>query len=72
VEHIPAPKDTDFGVRVTLADGAVWHVSGTSYLNELTVGEGCRVDGALTVDGKPVDLSAGTYTGKLVLIPAKA
>ena len=42
-------------IRVTLADGAVWNVTGTSLIDSLTIGEGCRVvvpEGVtLTVDG---------------------
>ena len=71
VEQFPCPKDTDFGVKVTLDSGATWTVTAASYLTELTIGEGCTVRGSLTVDGEPVSPVPGTYTGKLVLTPAR-
>ena len=42
-------------ISVTLADGAVWNVTGTSLIASLTIGEGCRVvvpaGVTLSVDG---------------------
>ena len=42
-------------IHVTLTDGAIWVVTGTSLIDSLTIGEGCRVvvpEGVtLTVDG---------------------
>ena len=35
-------------VNVTLAHGAVWHVSGTCILNSLNVEKGCKVNGTVT------------------------
>lgn len=67
VEHVPCPRDTDFGVKVHMEAGAVWNVTAVSYLNELTIEEGCTVRGRLTVNGEPVMLAPGTYSGKLVL-----
>jgi hypothetical protein len=60
------------GVIVTVGDGSVWHVTGTSYLTSLTIAAGGRVEaGALTVDGTTTALAPGTtYTGALVLTAA--
>lgn len=57
-------------VYLTLKDGAVWNVTGTSYLAKLTV-DGAVVNGVVTVDGKPVDTSAGgVWEGEIVVAPA--
>lgn len=69
VETFPCPKDTEHGLKVSLENGAVWTVSGVSYLNELTIGPDCKVSGDLTVNGVPTPCKPGTYTGKLVLRP---
>lgn len=71
VEHFPCPRDTDFGVKVILEGDASWTVTAASYLTKLTIGEGCTVRGTLTVNGEPIPLTPGTYTGKLVLNPAQ-
>lgn len=71
VEHFPCPRDTEFGVKVILENGAVWTVSAASYLTELTISEGCTVRGTMTVNGAQTPLVPGTYTGKLVLNPAQ-
>jgi hypothetical protein len=55
------------GVIVTLKNGSVWNVAGTSYLSSLTIEEGSQVVGTLTVDGKETELLPGTYTGNLVV-----
>ena len=55
------------GVIVTLKNGSVWNVAGTSYLSSLTVEEGAAVVGSLTVDGKETQIVPGTYTGNLVV-----
>ena len=49
------------GVIVTLKNGSVWNVAGTSYLSSLTIEEGCSVVGTLTVDGKDTEAVPGTY-----------
>ena len=55
---------------------SVWTVTGTSCLTGLTLAEGARVCGAegravsATVDGTPVELAAGTYTGNIVITVA--
>lgn len=35
-------------MNVTLTNGAVWNVTGTSILDSLTIGEGCTVNGIIT------------------------
>ena len=35
-------------INVTLENGAVWNVTGTSIINSLTVGDGCTVNGTIT------------------------
>ena len=57
-------------VYVTLTDGSVWNVTGESYLARLTVEAGSTVNGTVTVDGTPVDASAGgSWTGNIVVSP---
>ena len=67
VEITVCPRDTEFGVQVTLGEGAVWNVTGESYLSVLTIAEGAKVAAAMTVDGKEVAPAPGTYEGKIVL-----
>ena len=57
-------------VRLTLQNGAVWTVTGTSYLAELTVDAASRIEGSVTVNGAAADLSAGgSFTGSIVVTP---
>lgn len=57
-------------VYLTMANGAVWNVTGTSYLARLTV-DGAVVNGIVTVDGKEVDASVGgSWEGDIVVTPA--
>ena len=54
--------------KVTLTGNAVWNVTGESLIQELTVGEGCAVNGDVYVDGEKVEVEAGkTYTGTIVV-----
>lgn len=69
VETFPCPRDTEFGLKVTLKNGTVWKVSAVSYLTELTISEGTAVDGTLLVNSVETPAVPGTYTGKLVLSP---
>ncbi len=50
---------------------AAWTVSGPSYLSELTIAETGKVSGLMTLGGKPTQVCSGTYSGKIVLMPAK-
>ena len=59
------------GTYLTMDAGSVWNVTGTSNLNGLTLAPGAAVNGAVTVDGQPVDVSAGgSWTGGIVVTPA--
>jgi hypothetical protein len=70
--NTPAPAVNN-GVIVTLKDGTVWIVTGTSYLTSLTIDngsittpEGSKVE--MTVNGKKTEIKTGqTYTGNIVL-----
>ena len=56
---------------LTLKGGAVWNVTGESYLAKLTV-EDAVVNGMVTVDGAAVDVSAGgSWEGDIVVSPAR-
>ena len=57
-------------VYLTLENGAVWNVTGTSYLAKLVV-DGASVNGVVTVDGQEIDVSAGgSWEGEVVVSPA--
>ena len=57
-------------VCLTLTNGAVWNVTGTSYLSKLTVDD-ASVNGVVTVDGAEVDISAGgSWEGEITVTPA--
>ncbi|MGM9615913.1 MAG: hypothetical protein ACI3W7_10380 [Oscillospiraceae bacterium] len=57
-------------VYLTLENGAVWNVTGTSYLAKLTV-DSAVINGVVTVDGEAVDVSAGgSWEGDIVVAPA--
>ncbi len=61
------------GVIVDLDSASVWTVTGTSYITGLKLAQGALVKApegkklSVTVDGKPVELAAGEYSGKIVL-----
>jgi hypothetical protein len=72
VIQTPAPTVNN-GVILELDGKSVWTVTGTSYITKLVLAEGAAVKAAagktlsVTVDGAPVSLAAGTYTGKIVV-----
>ena len=66
VTQIPAPPVNN-GVIVTVGDGGVWEVAGTSYLTKLTIAGDGTVVGAMTVDGVSTELKPGVYTGQIIL-----
>ena len=69
LKNTAAPTIND-PVYLTLENGAVWNVTGTSYLKRLTVTR-AAVNGTVTVDGVPVDTSlGGTWEGEIVVSPA--
>ncbi len=58
--------DADYGIALTVGDGAVWNVTGDSSLKSLTVMEGGTVQGDITLDGEPLSPEPGeTYTGDI-------
>lgn len=58
--------DADYGIALTVGDGAVWNVTGDSSLKSLTVMEGGTVQGDITLDGQPLTPEPGkTYTGDI-------
>ncbi len=57
------------GVYMTLTDGSSWTVTGESTLSGLTIGEGCIVTGAMTVNGVETPLVPGVYTGAIIITP---
>ena len=74
--NTPAPAVNN-GVIVSLTNGTVWTVAGTSYLTGLTVEngsiaapEGNKIE--MTVNGAKTDIKTGkTYTGNIVLSLSK-
>ena len=58
------------GVILTLENGAVWNVTGESYITSLTLDETSTVNGIVTVDGMEIELAPGTYTGTIAVVPA--
>jgi hypothetical protein len=68
-----AAKAVNNPVYLTLGEGAVWNVTGTSYLSELTVDAGAVINGTVTVDGVAVDAAAGgSWSGDIVVVPVGA
>ena len=70
-------RDDGFGLKLSLSNGSVWTVTKASYLTELTIDSDSQIagiDGAsvtMTVDGKETPVKEGTYTGEIVITPAK-
>lgn len=65
--------DADYGIALTVGDGAVWKVTGESSLRSLTVSEGGAVQGDITLDGAPLTPEPGqTYTGDIQVIGSVA
>jgi hypothetical protein len=56
-------------VHLTLKNGAVWVPTGESYLEQLSLEQGCKVQGTILVDGAEVT-KPGTYTGNILVRPA--
>ena len=60
--------DADYGVALTVGEGARWNVTGESSLRSLTVEAGGEINGAITLDGQPLEPEAGeTYTGQILV-----
>ena len=59
-------------VLLTLANGAVWNVTGESYLARLTIDETASIPGAtMTVNGVETPIEPGTYEGEIVIAPVE-
>jgi hypothetical protein len=59
------------GVLLTLTNGAVWNVTGDSYITALTVDNTAVINGIITVDGTVVNVTGGgTWTGNITVTPA--
>ena len=63
--------ETHHGISLSLQDGSVWNVTEESVLSRLTVGEGCTVNGVITVDGETAAAQEGEFTGNIVVSPAE-
>ena len=60
----------DTGVCNLTFDGtSVWTVTEATTVNSLTLAEGTVVNAAMTVNGVPTPIAAGTYEGTIVLTP---
>ena len=65
------------GVVLSLTSSS-WTITGTSYLTNLTIGDGSTIAApagskvTMTVDGKAVPVKCGSYTGNIVLSVNKA
>lgn len=58
-------------VLLTLENGAVWTITGESYLARLTIDETAAIEGAvMTVNGVETHIQPGTYEGEIVITPA--
>ena len=72
VNNTPRPAINN-GVVVEIDGTSKWIVKGTNYLNKIILAEGAKVlrpDGgapAMTVDGVPTEIKAGTYVGRIVI-----
>ena len=56
---------------MSVGAGSVWNVTGASTLNELTVEPGGAVNGRVSVNGTPTDVSVGgSWSGSILVSPA--
>ena len=76
VESTYAPVAKNKGTTASFDADSRWIVDKTCYLSGLTLAEGAKVDApagktlTMTVDGADTTISAGTFTGKIVLTVA--
>ncbi len=60
-----------YGLFLTLTNGAVWNVTETSYLTEITMDKGAVINGSVTVNGETVNVNDGGYwAGEIVVEPS--
>jgi len=77
VINTPSPAVNN-GVIVSLTNGSIWTVTGTSCLTSLTIDEGSTITApkgnnvTMTVDGVAKTIEAGEYKGKIVLTVTKS
>lgn len=64
---VAAAEPINNGIIVELKNGAEWVVTGESHITSLTIGEGCRVVGSMTLDGAEIQPLPGTYKGRIRL-----
>ena len=67
LKNTPAPAVNN-PVKLSLEDGSVWNVTGTSYLAGLAFSKDSKVCGTITVNGTEVD-APGSYVGEIVVTP---
>ena len=67
LKNTPAPAVNN-PVKLSLEDGSVWNVTGTSYLAGLAFSKDSKVCGTITVNGTVVD-APGSYVGEIVVTP---
>jgi hypothetical protein len=61
------------GVYLAMDADSVWNVTGVSNLRSLSVAPGAVLNGIVTVNGQPVNVSAGgNWEGDIVVAPANA
>ena len=64
-------KAVNNGVWAVLKNGSVWNVPSVSYLTVLELDASSSVNGTVTVDGTPIDVTGGgRWTGDIVVEPA--
>lgn len=72
ITQTPAPTVNN-GVIVTLDGKSTWTVTGTSYITRLDLADGAKVQApagrtlTVTLDGQPLELGPGSYSGALQL-----
>ena len=72
ITQAPAPTVNN-GVIVSLDADSTWIVTGDSYITALTIADGARIAApegkslTMTVDGRQVPVTAGAYTGAILL-----
>ena len=66
-------RDEGYGLSLSVTNGSKWEVTEDSYLTELTIDDASSITGAngatitMTVDGEETPISAGTYSGEIVI-----
>ena len=55
------------GLELSLSNGAEWNVTGESCLTRLEIGEGCVINGVLSVNGVETEAVPGVYEGDIIV-----